>query len=182
MTTLQKILVIGVGTLLAVGLVVIYLTQPSPQVLKETIREIGAMPGNELQGPEFIVNGVIHRYASKKASTATTTICALQAPSSTSTLVFSSISGTASSTGAVYLTMSQSATAFATTTLIGSEFLTTASAEHTIVGSTTVAAAGANEGVHIFAPNSWLVFGIEGTTVPTSNSPNMYCKAEWIVN
>jgi hypothetical protein len=170
-------------SLVALGFSVFNFTRPSqaPVQSPETT-ELGAIPGNTVQGSEFTVNGVKHVYKRAQLGTGTTTPGALMGPNSTSTLIFGSFSGTASSTGEVILSMSQAANAFATTTRIGDEFLTTSGSKHTIIASTTDSGGSALEGTHIFAPNAWLVFGIEGTTVGGNNAASGYVEAEWIVN
>lgn len=108
---------------------------------------------------------------------ATTTICAFQSPAASSTLDFASLNLSSLSVAETVVTLGKATTAFATTTLIGNQITVAANAATTIVASTTAAQNIAN--AHIFAPNSWLVFGVQGTTSPLI-LPVGKCQARFI--
>lgn len=107
---------------------------------------------------------------------ASTTICALQSPLATSTLLKSSLQLSVSSTTAILVTMAKSATPYATTTLLGSQVNVAANAQVTIVGSTTVAQDGA--GANIFAPSTWLVISAQNGI--GTYSPSGACNALFV--
>ncbi len=144
--------------------------------------ELGAMPGNRLTTEDFIVNSVRQFYRSQSPRTATTTICALKGPTATSTLVFGSVSLTTGSSTNLYVEMGKGATAYATTTSLGSGLIV-ADAQDTFVASTTPTAAEAT----IFGPSEWFVVkaqgGLSSEAVNAVNfAPVGKCKAEWIEN
>ncbi len=179
MTTFNKI-IIGAIILLAAGLILVYFVQPSPQVVKEVIKEIGAMPGNELPGPEFAVAGVKSFFVNQSMVTSTGTPCALKAPSASSTLVSASFDFQNASSTAVVLVMAKASTAYATTTQIGNTYLTTtAQTDLTLLASTTAADKAAQD--DIFEPNYWLVLSMAnsgGTGGPYASTKGT-CKAEF---
>lgn len=87
---------------------------------------------------------------------ATTTVCAIQSPNATTTIMSASLLETVSSTTASTITLATSTTAFATTSLI-----TTAAIGANAQGVLTWDS-GANNGT--VSPNTWLVFGQSGGT------------------
>jgi hypothetical protein len=149
------------------------------QVVKDTVHEVevktGSVASPEIQSPYVSVGG--QRMWRQKAdiSTGTTTICAIQAPAGTSSLRYYALSETVSSTTASVITIAKATTAFATTTLLGSQITVAANAQTTIVGSTT--AAQQTAGADVFAPNTWLVFGQQGGT--GTFSPIGQCSAHF---
>lgn len=145
------------------------------QTVREITHEVGSVASPDIQSPYISVGG--QRMWRQKAdlSTGTTTVCAIQAPSGTSSLKFWSISETTSSTSASVITIAKATTAFATTTLLGSQLAVSANAQAMFVGSTT--AAQQASGADVFAPNTWLVFGQQGGT--GTFSPVGQCTAHW---
>ena len=126
-------------------------------------------------------NGVVDSYDSKSATSATTTPCAFQSPTSTSTLAFGSAQFTlASSTEAVLLTIAKATTAYATTTQIGVDGTLAGGAQGTFIASTTSGTIGQT----IFAPNEWLVFGVQGATSGSTIYEDLAgtCKAQFRTN
>lgn len=105
---------------------------------------------------------------------ASTTICAIQSPVSTSTLQAANIKLDTSSSTASVITIAKASTAFATTTTIGSQYTVSANAQAFIQASTSPAAGA----VTVFGPNQWLVVGMQGGTGTFSSVGS--CAAEWI--
>jgi len=139
-------------------------------------QELGALASPDIPYDWLRVGGVLHGYGHQSLRTATTTLCAIQSPTSTSTLVYGSAKFDTSSTTAMTVVMAQSATAFATTTQIGSDYLIGADAQGLMVASTSPATLGSGE--TIFAPSQWFVVSASGGT--GTFSPTGTCNAEWI--
>lgn len=148
------------------------------EVVQNTVHEVktGAVVSNDLDGNYFSYGGVRHWGLKADLAQATTTVCAIQAPVGTSTLLSWGISETVSSTTASTITIAKATTAFATTTLLGVQVAVAANAQTMIVGSTT--AAQNTAGANVFAPNTWLVFGQQGGT--GTFSPTGQCYATWV--
>ena len=106
---------------------------------------------------------------------ATTTVCALQAPASTSTLTFAGIQLTTSSTTASVMTIAKAATPYATTTWLTNESID-ADAQASIVVPATTTPAGMAK--FLFAPNEYVVFAMSGGA--GTFSPAGACQATWI--
>lgn len=118
-------------------------------------------------------SGVKHFSQSQAFDTATTTVCSLQSPNATSSLLLNGGTGatwSVGSTSAWTATFARATTAFATTTQIGETVAVAAGAQATIVASSTALQAAAN--APVFAPNTWLnisMSGGTGTFSPTGN-------------
>lgn len=126
-----------------------------------------------LNSPYFQVGGLTEWRAEADLATGTTTICAIQAPMATSTLVGGGLNLRVSSTTASTVTIAKATTAFATTTIIRQASVS-ANAQATILAaSTTVNALAQTDS--IFAPGEWLVFGMAGGT--GTFSPAGACSA-----
>lgn len=102
---------------------------------------------------------------------ATTTICAIQSPAATSTLLTAGISFTVSTTTTSIVTLAKATTAFATTTLLGSASLA-ANALGTITASSTPFGL---DSVNTFGPSTWFVVGMAGNS--GTFSPTGVCQA-----
>lgn len=150
------------------------------QVVKDTVHEVevrtGAISSPDIDANYFSYGGVRHYGLKADISQATTTVCAIQSPAGTSSLKFWSISERVSSSSASIITIAKATTAFATTTILGSQMAIAANAQADIVGSTT--AAQQTAGADLFAPNTWLVFGQQGGT--GTFSPVGQCSATWV--
>jgi len=150
------------------------------KTIVNTVEKIVGGTNPDFQTNWFRFGGVEHFAGSQSMTTATTTICAIQGPSSTSTLIFGSASFVyASSTGAVIAQMAKAATAFATTTSLGLSTIASG-ASGTLLATTTPT--GPLDPSQVFGPNEWFVVGLQGTTVGTDNDASGTCKAEWIIN
>ena len=174
-------IVLGVITAIVLSLVAIGRPTPEKEKIVERVVEkapLGAISSPDLPWSYFSVGGNrIFALSNSSLTQASTTICAIQSPAATSTLMtdMTGIQITTSSTTASKITIAKATTAFATTTLIGDQFNIGADATANIQASTTalqyVAAA------HVFAPNTWLVFGMQGGN--GTHSPAGTCRAAW---
>jgi hypothetical protein len=180
---MNKIIVISltVISVLALGFGLYNFLRPAPILVQNSdgdIVTVGAMPGNELQGPCFKVNGVETCYARVDGRTASTTLCSIKAPSATSTLVNASVEIISSSSTAGLITIAKAASTSnnATTTLLGSQYLLTVDTRDTIHASTTAAQLSAE--AEIFGPNTYLNVGIQhgGGLL---NTQKAICEAEF---
>lgn len=106
----------------------------------------------------------------------TTTVCAIQSPLATSTLIAGYIQENVSSSTASTVTIAKSSTAFATTTLINSVAVS-ANAQATILAASTTVSA-LEQTNRTFAPGQWLVFGQQGGV--GTFSPSGVCGAQWL--
>lgn len=173
----MKNYIITAGIALAVVLAVLTLM---PQKVINSVQTVGAVSSPDIQSPYFSYGGV--RFWGAKTDSliaASTTICAIQSPVSTSTLVTGSIRLTVSSTTATVVTMAKSATRYATTTALASAAFG-ANAQGTLVASTTSTGTPL-DGTNTFAPSQWLVVGMQGTSGQTY-SPQGVCQATWVEN
>ena len=119
--------------------------------------KLGAMPGSDLYSPTFSVNGVRSFFTRQNLAQATTTVCAIQAPTTgTSSLRFFSIKESTSTTTASIIDIAKASTAFATTTkLVPTQSL---------------------------GANAVWGFGLTGTsTVGTNYQPLSFAAGEWVV-
>lgn len=158
--------------------------QPNP-VAPEPARQLGALAGPDIQSPYLSVGGVRHEYRSRSLTTATTTVCSLQSPSATSTLVHAGLRvGTATTSATTWTLAKNSTGGSATTTLINTISLAGAS-QGTLVASTTQTAVGAlsADPVIVFAPNNYLVWGVAGIPFSAQGTIDFggVCQAEFIV-
>lgn len=137
---------------------------------------VGAVASPDIMSP-YVSWGSVRQWAARDAdlTAASTTICAIQSPAATSSLMHASVVLEVSSTSASTLTMAKASTAFATTTLMGREAIA-ANAKALIVASTSPTTYEAN----IFNPNQWIVVSMEGGAVGTTFSPTGVCEAVWV--
>ena len=139
--------------------------------------KLGSVASPDINSPYFSFGGVREWGAMTNSLTqATTTVCALQSPASTSTLNFASIQFSISSTTASLVTMARASNAYATTTSLGTVSLT-ANGHGMLVASSTQ--------LYQFPPNSWLVVGMQDTTPQATAghfSPTGKCQATWYEN
>jgi len=164
---------------IALGVVLLTLTL-MPQKVINSVQTLGAVSSPDIMSPYFSFGGVRQWAAhTESLGQATTTVCALQSPAATSTLLTASIRYSVSSTTASTVTMAKATTAYATTTLIGGGSLA-ANAQGTFNATTTLAQATSLDGVMVFAPSAYLVVGMAGGT--GTFSPTGTCQAIWVQN
>lgn len=167
----NKLLTIGV--VIALALSAIGFVGKSGSVIEQ---KVAGLSSPDISSPYFSF-GDIRQWASRDTdlTQASTTICALQSPAATSTLLLGSIKLSVSSTSDSILTLAKAATAYATTTSLGTSAVG-ANAQITVLASTTPTAGQAT----VFGPNQWFVVGMQGGA--GTFSPTGVCEAVWIEN
>ncbi len=175
-----KLIIIAV-VVIAISVFASYLLIPGKTVV-EQITETQQVAGG---GADFSTNwyrfgGVEHSAGAMTMKTATSTICRIQGPSATSTLIFAAVDFKTGTTTAsiVDIAKSTNALSYATTTKIGSTYAMAANIMGTIIASTTPTL-----GATTFNPNDWLVVKMVSDTTASADllAPTGFCKAEWIV-
>lgn len=140
---------------------------------------VGAVTGPDTYFP-YVANNDLQKWGQTRGlSTATTTVCAIQSPVSTSTLVFGSVKFIVGTTTASTVTLAKAATAFATTTVLNRQALATSTQGTFLASSTSLLASGLIND-NVFAPNQWFVVAMEGGT--GTFSPTGSCSAEFVRN
>lgn len=149
-------------------------------VIRETAERLGALAGPDIASPFLKWGGLETWRGSMALNTATTTPCAIQAPSATSTLDFSSLTIQTASSTATTWTVAKATTAFATTTPLRNNISLGSGAQGTMlhIASTTAVAI---DSVDVFGPNEWLVWSVAGTAVADTTKLNGICKASFHV-
>jgi hypothetical protein len=128
--------------------------------------------------PELNLGGLRLVGLKKPLATGTSTVCAIQSPTATSTLLTGGVQFTLASTSAVTFELSKGTTQFATSTRIGTLYGVGASAQATIVASSTGSVAG--DGT-IFAPSTWFIGKFLDVNNGTGNASTGQCWATWAV-
>ena len=145
----------------------------------------GAIPGNEVQGNQFIVGGA-RTYQYGTAMTATTTsVCSFQTPGATTTLVSATAATTmikANGSTIHKLGIHIGANNWASTTRIAGESITAGNNAAVTATTTWLTSAGAPVTTSylynkLLAPNSYINFQIEGTSSPTTGGLRGACAA-----
>ena len=137
---------------------------------------VGAISSPDFMSDYFKVGGVMTVGKRLSMKTGTTTVCAIQSPSGTSTLKSFVANFIVSSTTASRVVIAKATTAFATTTAIGVAELA-ANAQGTVRATTTLVTS--LDGDTTFAPNTYVVVGMQGGV--GSFSPTGACNAEFLV-
>lgn len=157
----------------AVGLTFI---KPVQNVVNQTV---GSVANPDIQFPYFSFGG--NRYWAAHTDSliqGTTTVCALQSPAATSTLVSASVSFKISSTTASNVVIAKAASAFATTTALNYGAFASG-AQGTMMASSTITTNLTNVDPYtVFAPNQFVVVGMQGGI--GTFSPVGTCQATWI--
>lgn len=166
------------GVALAVTVVWGAFFGPVQKVVNQAAPSLGAVSSPDINSPYFSF-GQVRLWAAHTDSltAATTTVCALQSPAATSTLLKGSVSFSVSSSTATIVTMAKATTPYATTTSLGSAILA-AGAQGTF-NATTTPVVGVDDKV-VFAPNSYFVVGMAGGV--GTFSPTGTCQAVWVQN
>jgi hypothetical protein len=130
----------------------------------------------DIPSPYFTFGGVREWARRNTLAQATSTVCAIQSPVATSTLVGASIRFDLASTSAVSVDLAKGTTQYATTTKIGTTYSIAASAQATIVASSTGSVAG---DATIFAPSTWFLVRINelSSSSGAGNAPTGICQA-----
>lgn len=171
-----KNLILALAGVAVIATCYLMVTKPDPAPQ----RPVGAVSSPEIQSPYIRFGGVLQwAQHTDDLLQATTTLCALQAPASTSTLLVGGIKLTqASSTNAVVVDIAKATGPNSTTTLLGQATAVAAGAGGTILASTT--GMGTNNPSYVFGPNTWLVIAMKGGLGGVTNSaPTGSCSAIW---
>ena len=169
-----KVTILAAVVALLVALGVTYARPSTVQVIKETIKELGAAVGPDRFNPVECVEGVCTHYYRARMTTATSTPCAFLSPGATTSLsYFSALISSSTSVTATTYTLATSTTAYATTSII-SYFGTTASQQRFGGATTTILvgaqgtlsyASGASSSAEaILPPSTYVVLGVQGGT------------------
>jgi hypothetical protein len=154
---------------------------PAPVVNVNVPRQetrLGSVSSPDIQSPYFSVGGLpIWAQRTNSLTQASTTVCSIQSPAATSSLLFAGIEFDVASTSATYVELARATTPYATTTRIGSTYTIAANAQANIVASTTGSVAG---DATIFPPNSYFNVKVSWATAATSASvPRGSCGVMW---
>ena len=176
---------IWLALVLAVIALGVILVRPAKTVIQNITGQpqLGALTGPDIPSQYLNVGGVRHEYRSISTVTkSTTTPCMIQAPTSTSTLIFTSFNVTSATGTARVFYLSKGATYNATTTELKSESV---AANETAVltggaASTTQGKVSGSIG-NVISPSHWVVWSIKGGTTPDDGITGN-CNAEFIVN
>lgn len=171
-----KNLVAGLGVILALVLGFVGATRQTSQVVIERPSEqLGALTGPDIASPYISVGGLQMYSADVAMRAATTTLCAIQAPASTSTLRFAGFTITTGTSTAATIDIGTSTTAFATTTNLSAANSVASGAQ----GSSYWQPVGGAVRDSTMAPNEWVVFktagaGLGGYTYTGTCSAQFY--------
>lgn len=129
--------------------------------------DVQAVTGPDMPYPYISVNGVRTWYNNQAFTSATTTPCAILSPAATSTLVGSpALSFSVSSTTTMLVTIAKAATPYATTTVLATSSIASGAQAYIPIATTTPVADSTNGRAtlsdRIFAPNTYLVVGMQG--------------------
>lgn len=177
---MNKFLLVIVAVIGLISVTALGLSLTKEGSVSTIVKEFGAASGPELPFDHLTVNDVASYFARDTDLTAaTTTVCALQSPAATSTLVAASITFSTGTTTQSIVHIARSATAYATTTLLDAALDFATSTQATFNASTTKD--------NIFSPDTFLVVGmaINGPVCAAGDctfSPVGVCQAEWRVN
>ncbi len=170
------IAVLAVIAVIGIGLYIV--RAPATHVDPETGKTVvGSVASPYISSP-YMVYGDVYNWAghTESLTQASTTPCAIQSPTATSTLVFGGIKLNVSSTTASRVTLAKSSTQYATTTLLGFADLA-AGAQATVVASTSFSGIAGADGALVFSPGQWFVVGMSGGT--GTFSPTGSCSVQW---
>ena len=149
-------------------------------------RVVGAVTGPD-SFFDYVANNDLQKFGqTKPLTTATTTVCAIKSPTATSTLSLGGVKLIVSSTTASVVTIAKATTAFATTTRLSRASVAAgAQITLTVFVASTTGVYGSLGQIHtadetdiIFAPNTFMVVGMEGNI--GTFSPTGSCSAEFV--
>ena len=174
---------------IALGVVLLVLIFMPAKVINQ-VQTLGAVSSPDIMSPYFSFGGVRQWAAhTDNLNHASTTICSMQSPAATSTLVFGSVKLTTGTTTAIALEMAKDTSYAATTTRISYDVLASG-AQTTMVAfvASTTGAYGANGQAHtadeldmVFAPNTYLNVKYGGAA-GALNVLVGSCNAVWVQN
>lgn len=152
-----------------------------PAEVVAMLRKQGSVSGPDIQSPYFSFGG-LHFWSQTTNSLpqATTTVCAIQSPTATSTLISASFieSSTTAASGSlsgIRFVMAKSATAFASTTKLGELSITGIPMNFPLMASSTPVATDADD--HTFKPSTYLTVSAIGAVGYNMTGS---CSATWV--
>ena len=187
-----------VGLIAALIVSVIFWVLRPDRTLQQVIergsqsQSVGALSGPDIISP-YVRWGDVAIYNARttmnqttpgQAGNGSTTPCALQSPSATSTLIGGSFQVSTPTSTAATLTIAKAATAFATTTVLADNVSLAANAQITLLASTTGQNGNPSDTRVIFGPNQWIVFGAKGAPGAAGLAGFQFggaCTARWQV-
>lgn len=180
-----KSIAVGLGIILSLVLGGYAISKPATIITKTDGPKVGAVTGPDMPYPYISVNGVRTYYNNQTLKTATTTVCAVQSPVSTSTLVSATVAFFTGSTTEATVAAAKASTAFATTTVLATSTIAANGQLTLLVATTTPVSDSANGRAtlsdRIFAPNTYLVISMTPTlgSVTGTFSPTGRCIANF---
>ncbi len=169
--------VVGVVVVLVLGV-----TFPRGITIVERITA-GAVSSPNIPSPYLQWGGVNFWAQNQTMNQATTTVCSLQSPAATSTLVSGTVGFTVSSTSATTITVARQTQGFSTTTrdfnnsLIRTQSVAANAKADFQTSTTSLTALSTAQSDVVFAPNSYLVVTMTGGI--GTFSPEGNCTALW---
>lgn len=133
----------------------------------------------DLNSPYFRFGGVpIYAAQTSALNSASTTLCSIQSPAATSTLLGAAVDISNATSSSYILTIARAATISASTTPLISSASIASGAKTTLVASST------GQGSDVWAPNSWMNVtvrgGSGGVSIPFTMGAGT-CQARWEV-
>mgnify|MGYP001581454586 CR=1 FL=1 len=142
---------------------------------------VGSVTGPDSVFPCETHNGVQRCFTQKALKTATSTVCAIQTPTATSTIVSSTVVVNVGTSTATTWFISKGTTAFSSTTAQLGTFALASAVQGTMrfVASTTAQTAFGTliDDLHVFSPNTWLIWSIAGVAPNDSSRLAGRCNA-----
>src|SRR3990167_5191027 len=159
---------VGVVVALILGSVGAF-KSPSQNVVKEVIREVGAMPGNTLNSESFTVNGMTQYFYSQSFQNfASSTACSFKTPTASTTVAFLGVK-LSGSTGGTQIVSGKATNSWATTTAL---MTLTGTASSLLEGIASSTVWGNNTLVdNIMPPNVYV-----NTSIMTNGTATGTCK------
>lgn len=165
----------GLVALLVSGLVAVV----TPRTVQ--IERLSAVSSPDILSPYFSFGGLRHWAGHRSTmASATTTVCSIQAPAATSTLMLGSANFAIASSSATIITFARSTSPSASTTLLASSALG-ASAQGTMIVMATSTALGLDSHL-VFPPNTYFNVSVQAGDIGgmTGLAPTGSCAAEWV--
>lgn len=138
----------------------------------------GSVSSPEINSPYIRVGSVARYYAQPNVYAASTTLCAIQSPSSTSTLGMGGLQLASSSVNAYKITFAKSTGQYlGSTTPLMTDFSFSANAQ---MSTTTETPSSAFAATRVFAPNNWFIVTLAASDAGLF-APAGECTANWTV-
>jgi hypothetical protein len=180
----KKIVVALISIVAFVAIIVGFNSRPEVKDTTSTSveqKETGAFPSTDITSERLSFNGIEKYYYRQALRTATTTPCSIKSPAATSTYTYDALKITTGTSTATVWTFAKATTAFATTTQLG-VFSLGSGAQGSMVASTSPSTGiTLIDDTRVLAPNTWLVWGVQGTTISGTSKLLGVCSAEFTV-